>query len=439
MILFFVLFFIFLFLLFSNGSKASRQLSIVIGQLAIILFADSRKKNRTFFKMQKDKFDRQVTLLRKYYSGTLEKREKQEFREMLNDRNLENVFRQLSQGDILAEKLEEYKQYDARKAFGKFSRQQKSLRHKKRIIRILTAAVVVLLLGMSWLLNLGLPEVEVVPPAQQETIRPGSYKAILRLTNGETVNLERDSMQVLEKNGTQISYAEGKITYRSTPQIQELAYNELIVPTAGECYITLEDHTKVWINAESKIKYPVQFTAGERKVYLEGEAYFEVAHNKEIPFYVQTENIKVQVTGTKFDVCSYKGSNSFIARLIEGSINLLTNNAKEEKPITSLTKGKYFSMENGKYKTGEMSSNNALAWMQGIYYFDDVPFKELLDKIALYYNYKITVKNPKILENYRCTGKFKDLDGIEHILKVIQKDHPFKYNIDNEHNKITIE
>jgi hypothetical protein len=75
--------------------------------------------------MQKDKFDRQVTLLRKYYSGTLEKREKQEFREMLNDRNLENVFRQLSQGDILAEKLEEYKQYDARKAFGKFSRQQK--------------------------------------------------------------------------------------------------------------------------------------------------------------------------------------------------------------------------------------------------------------------------------------------------------------------------
>ena len=100
--------------------------------------------------MQKDKFDRQVTLLRKYYSGTLEKREKQEFREMLKDRNLENVFRQLSQGDILAEKLEEYKQYDARKAFGKFSRQQKSLRHKKRIIRILTAAaVVVLLLGMS--------------------------------------------------------------------------------------------------------------------------------------------------------------------------------------------------------------------------------------------------------------------------------------------------
>ena len=207
----------------------------------------------------------------------------------------------------------------------------------------------------------------------------------------------------------------------------------------NKSHFTLDDGTKIILNRNSRFTYSDAYGTDQRKVNLEGEAYFEVAHNKEIPFYVQTENIKVQVTGTKFDVCSYKGSNSFIARLIEGSINLLTNNAKEEKPITSLTKGKYFSMENGKYKTGEMSSNNALAWMQGIYYFDDVPFKELLDKIALYYNYKITVKNPKILENYRCTGKFKDLDGIEHILKVIQKDHPFKYNIDNEHNKITIE
>jgi len=218
-----------------------------------------------------------------------------------------------------------------------------------------------------------------------------------------------------------------------------VSYEELYVPSGQRAQVKLHDGTVIWLNASSHLRYPSRFARAERKVELDGEAYFEVAHNKEIPFYVQTENIKVQVTGTKFDVCSYKGSNSFIARLIEGSINLLTNNAKEEKPITSLTKGKYFSMENGKYKTGEMSSNNALAWMQGIYYFDDVPFKELLDKIALYYNYKITVKNPKILENYRCTGKFKDLDGIEHILKVIQKDHPFKYDIDNEHNKITIE
>lgn len=210
------------------------------------------------------------------------------------------------------------------------------------------------------------------------------------------------------------------------------------IPAGQRAQMKLPDGSIVWLNSQTTLTYDANFGKDKRNVVLDGEAYFEVAHNKEIPFYVQTENIKVQVTGTKFDVCSYNGSNSFIARLIEGSINLFANTT-EEKPLSSLTKGKYFSMENGKYKTGELLSNNALAWMEGIYYFDDVPFKELLNKIALYYNYKITVKNPSILEGYRCTGKFKDLDGIEHILRVIQKDHPFKYQIDNEHNKITIE
>ena len=135
------------------------------------------------------------------------------------------------------------------------------------------------------------------------------------------------------------------------------------IPAGQRAQMDLPDGSVVWLNSQTTLTYDEDFGKKDRKVTLDGEAYFEVAHNKEIPFYVQTENIKVQVTGTKFDVCSYKGSNSFIARLIEGSINLLTNNAKEEKPITSLTKGKYFSMENGKYKTGEMSSNNALAWM----------------------------------------------------------------------------
>lgn len=218
------------------------------------------------------------------------------------------------------------------------------------------------------------------------------------------------------------------------PQLSQTIH----IPAGQRAQMELPDGSTVWLNSQTTLTYDATFGKKDRKVVLNGEAYFEVAHNKEIPFYVQTENIKVQVTGTKFDVCSYNGSNSFITRLIEGSINLFANNA-EEKPLNSLTKGKYFSMENGKYKTGELSSNNALAWIEGIYYFDDVPFNELLNKIALYYNYKITVKDPATLEGYRCTGKFKDLDGIEHILKVIQKDHPFKYQIDNEHNKITIE
>lgn len=217
----------------------------------------------------------------------------------------------------------------------------------------------------------------------------------------------------------------------------ELLSQKIHIPAGQRAKIDLPDGTIAWVNSQTTITYSSDFGLKERIINLDGEAYFEVSHNEQIPFYVVTEELKIQVTGTKFDVCAYKGSNYFITRLLEGSINVLKNN-EESNPLISLTKGKFFSANNGNYKTGLVANNNSLAWIDGIYYFDDVPFEDLLDKISLYYNYEITVTDPKILENYNCTGKFKDVDGIEHILKVIQKDHFFKYKIDNDKNQITI-
>ncbi|MGL5979941.1 MAG: FecR family protein [Phocaeicola sp.] len=210
------------------------------------------------------------------------------------------------------------------------------------------------------------------------------------------------------------------------------------IPAGQRAQMELPDGTLVWLNSQTQLTYNADFGKKERRVYLDGEAYFEVAHNKEIPFYVATEAIEVAVTGTKFDVHAYKGTNSFVARLIEGSIDVYAN-SYATKPLASLEKGKYFSAKNGHYKVGELENKNDLAWMDGIYYFDDVPFEELLQRIGLYYNYKITVKSPKVLDGYRCTGKFKDLDGIEHILRVIQKDHHFTYQINKELNQIIIQ
>lgn len=223
-----------------------------------------------------------------------------------------------------------------------------------------------------------------------------------------------------------------------TAEKEPLLTQTIRIPAGQRAQMDLPDGTVVWLNSQTELTYDADFGKKERKVYLDGEAYFEVAHNKDIPFFVSTEAIKVAVTGTKFDVHAYKGSNSFTARLVEGSIDLYANNSLQ-KPLASLTKGKFFSAREGLYKVGEMENQNELAWINGIYYFDDVPFEELLQRIGLYYNYTITVRTPAVLEGYRCTGKFKDLDGIEHILRVIQKDHSFTYQIDNELNQITIQ
>ena len=178
------------------------------------------------------------------------------------------------------------------------------------------------------------------------------------------------------------------------------------------------------------------FGRRDRDVELDGEAYFEVAKNKEIPFYVNTETNQVRVVGTHFNVCAYKGSNEFETTLVEGIVDIYAYD--NERPLTRLTKNEFFGSYQGKYKKAVLPSYDYLRWREGLYCFDDSPFSCILTKLEKYYNVKITVENPKVL-NYRCTGKFKEQDGVEHILKVIQKDHPFTYSISEEGDSIRIE
>ena len=198
----------------------------------------------------------------------------------------------------------------------------------------------------------------------------------------------------------------------------------------------LADGTKVWLNSESTLSYRSDFGRRDRDVELDGEAYFEVAKNKEIPFYVNTETNQVRVVGTHFNVCAYKGSNEFETTLVEGIVDIYAYD--NERPLTRLTKNEFFGSYQGKYKKAVLPSYDYLRWREGLYCFDDSPFSCILTKLEKYYNVKITVENPKVL-NYRCTGKFKEQDGVEHILKVIQKDHPFTYSISEEGDSIRIE
>ena len=199
--------------------------------------------------------------------------------------------------------------------------------------------------------------------------------------------------------------------------------------------ITLPDGSRVWLNSNTRIEYSQHFD-DKREVQIDGEAYFEGAKNKEIPFYVNTETNQVRVVGTHFNVCAYKGSNEFETTLVEGIVDIYAYD--NERPLTRLTKNEFFGSYQGKYKKAVLPSYDYLRWREGLYCFDGSPFSCILTKLEKYYNVKITVENPKVL-NYRCTGKFKEQDGVEHILKVIQKDHPFTYSISEEGDSIRIE
>ncbi|WP_455592853.1 FecR family protein [Bacteroides sp.] len=208
------------------------------------------------------------------------------------------------------------------------------------------------------------------------------------------------------------------------------------VPAGQRAQITLADGTRIWLNAKSTLTYASNFGRADRNVTLEGEAFFEVAKNKDIPFYVNTEKNKVRVVGTSFNVCAYKDSKEFETTLVEGIVDIYA--AGKEKPIVRLEKNEFFADYDGKLKKTVLPSYDYLRWKEGLYCFDDSELSHILNRLELYYNVKITVKNKKLL-SHRYTAKFKEQDGIEHILKVIQKDQNFKYSINEDKDQITIE
>lgn len=208
------------------------------------------------------------------------------------------------------------------------------------------------------------------------------------------------------------------------------------VPAGQRAQITLADGTRVWLNAQSTLTYASNFGRGERNVELDGEAYFEVAKNKDIPFYVHTEMNKVKVVGTSFNVCAYTGSKEFGTTLVEGIVDIYPANSNQM--ITRLQKDEVFLNEDGKCKKTILPSYEYLRWKEGLYCFDDAPFNSILGRLEKYYNVKITVANPELLNYGSFTGKFREQDGIEHILRTISKDHPFEFTINEAKDSITI-
>ncbi|MCI1778497.1 MAG: FecR domain-containing protein [Bacteroidales bacterium] len=207
------------------------------------------------------------------------------------------------------------------------------------------------------------------------------------------------------------------------------------VPAGDHAELVLADGSRIWLNSRSTLRYPAFFGRRTRDVSLEGEAYFEVAENKKIPFYVHTDYNTIKVVGTHFNVYAYKGSTDFKTTLLQGVVDIYTKGS--DKRIARLMKGEYFEAESGKNIVGKTNSLDILKWRDGLYCFYDMPFRNILGRLSKYFGVEIVVEDPEVLD-YKCTGKFLQRDGIEHILGVIQKDHKFRFVMNQANNKITI-
>ena len=226
-----------------------------------------------------------------------------------------------------------------------------------------------------------------------------------------------------------------RFIFPEVKSVETFAMQSLYVPAGQRAEITLEDGTKVWLNANTTLTFPNQFSGQTREVSINGEGYFDVVSNKLKPFIVKTDKYNVKVWGTKFNIMAYSGNENFETTLFEGSIEVLKSGV--EKGILIRPDQRIF-QKNEQLAIAPITDLNHQLWKEGIISFQDESFTELVNKLQLYFDIKIEVRNDKIL-NYQCTGKFRTKDGVEHILKVLRLRNKFNYTIDEKNNTITIE
>lgn len=211
------------------------------------------------------------------------------------------------------------------------------------------------------------------------------------------------------------------------------AQQELYVPAGQRARLTLPDGSKVWLNAGSHLSYPSVF-GKERKVYLSGEGFFEVAKNEKVPFIVSTNTLDVKALGTQFNVFSYPEAGYSSVYLLEGSVKAYYPTSELSGVI--LEPNQYLVQREGQLSL-ETTEPDYLLWREGIYTFNQQKLGDIIEKLKLYYDVNIVVKDNEIL-NYEYTGKFRQRDGVLEILRVIQVIHAFKISKDEKLNQIVL-
>lgn len=195
--------------------------------------------------------------------------------------------------------------------------------------------------------------------------------------------------------------------------------------------VVLSDGTKVELNSDSRIEYPAIFRQGERRIRLEGEAMFDVTHDPEHPFIVETFAYDVKVLGTRFDVIADKDENEFCTALIEGKVRIQDKNAN---PLITLNPNMVATLENGNLLTSYMGDHDDYLWTDGVISASGVPFDRLMRRFERCYGHNIVVLRGEMPQIRFAYLKLRISDGIEHAFEMLRKGSDFTYNYDESSN-----
>jgi ferric-dicitrate binding protein FerR (iron transport regulator) len=253
------------------------------------------------------------------------------------------------------------------------------------------------------------------------TILPGSNKAMLKLAGGEVIVLDSAQNGVLNVSGEDSvqKTGNGQLVYTSKAARQtpgSAAINVLVTPKGGTYQVTLSDGTRVWLNSASSLTFPAAFQGHERRVKLDGEAFFEVAKNREVPFYVDVKETTVRVYGTQFNIAAYNDEKTVKTTLITGSVQVTKNDVRR-----MLVPGQQATTIDGSssISVGEVNVMNAMSWKNGYFVFDDENINGIMKKVSRWYD--VSVEYRGTFNNQKFGGSFYRYKSIDELLHYLEK------------------
>ncbi len=318
-------------------------------------------------------------------------------------------------------------------------RKEKSLFYKYKLKTWFKyAAIAILFLGIGYFYDQGIfntPKEELLT-SKEDTIT-------IQLDNGDVqVISEKSAIKITDTSGNVVMQQQGaRLVYNKNIPVEKLKYNTLTIPYGKRFDIVLSDGTHVFLNSGSSIKYPIQFIEGRsRKVFLEGEAFFEVTKDEKHPFLIEAQGLNVKVLGTKFNINAYPEDDNTEVVLVEGSVSLKPskNGSKDEQDFI-LKPGSKGTFDSFQQTISAQNVNTSIytSWIKGTIVFRDEAFDTIIKKLERYYNVTI-INNNKDLAKESFNASFEiDKETIHEVLHYLNKVHQIEYQIIN--NKVIIQ
>ena len=354
------------------------------------------------------------------------------FRQVLNkakqssheDSRLEDIARKFSDDRYLRRKIEAQEGFDYLKAYHKNITPTKVM-PKYTYLRIAVAILILIGSGTFLFMRQEHKRHEHYKEIYLSDIHPGKQQALLITHNGQKIELNRTTRQTIEQNGTKLQIDTTGLQYEPTDLVPTgTIRNTLIVPRGGEFTLTLSDGTKVWVNSDSQLTYPVNFTDSTREVTISGEAYFSVNHS-DVPFIVKTDRGDITVLGTEFNVNNYPGSRETITTLVNGKIAYL---APDGEKFVLTPEQQIVIKQDGQKEIKTVDTRYATSWKTGLFLFQEMRLEDIMNQLERWYDIHVFYTEESV-KDLHFSGDLSRFKNIGTFIEMFEKSSDVKIEV----------